>query len=126
MCQDWKATAVKTLSILVVSQPTAKHPIDFAVEDAEDDGANRHKNRKDSRLEDSVSNDDDDGNNDPLFSHTADRPKLMSREKHSLCFANKFLMLMTSYHKAKLHHHSLILCPPRPQVGMSVHPHELL
>jgi hypothetical protein len=77
-------------------------------------------------LEDSVPNDDDDGNNDPLFSHTADRPKLMSREKHSLCFTNKFLMLMTSYHKAKLHDHSLILCPPRPQVGMSVHPHELL
>jgi hypothetical protein len=125
--QSWKSTAVIDSINPVKSKLSAKHHIDLTVDDAEDDGPNCHKKRKDSRpedrLEDSGTNNDD---ADPLFRHNASRPELMTSEKHPPCFTNKFLMLVTSTCQSKHNDYSLIFCPPRSLVGMSVHPLDLL
>lgn len=98
------------------TKPTPKHPIDLTV-DAVEDAFQCHKKRRDSMP-------DHDDDSDLLFSRLADRPEAMSQEKHSKCFTHNFLILLSN--SVPRINHPLILTPPRPLVGMTVHPLNLL
>jgi hypothetical protein len=111
-------TATKASSILV-SSPIAKHTFDLPVDPGEDDATtNCHKKRKDARLEPVV-------DRDLLFCQTVDTTEVLSLDRHPMCFTNKFLEIMSTSQQASTST-PLNLWPPRPMVGMPVHPLDLL